>query len=1316
MRIRNFTGCMSGKKHWGVNTLGAMLLIVAALFSEYARGKNGRMIYAGTSEAHMIQARIEKAEKRQNLLLKSSSVFNRDLILFADFEESNFVFLGNTGFISADLRPGHYVPGRYGKGFFFEKEGENQFPKNIANVEKDTSGFEHSKNVVIKSMGKFFKFGKNVLSIKLPAGGTVQTIPVKGAFALPHSGKKWRLVASCYVRGSKGAKITIKLAPDLTASKESLIINEKTNNKKSGSKNAKIEKMLPDKIVPQNIVLSGKWQRVACFSFFDSKKRNVPLAFSITSKENSQMLLLADGFQLEETLIHPCYNGLPTSWLPGKTRRLPHPLRINANLLGSFPLDEGSIALWTKTPNNSNLSGPNYGPCLSFGREKKWLNSWLVGPQFMAGADKLPVNIGAKMGNKWIHIAMTWNKRIISVYANGELIKSIDCKRKNRVATPGSILMIGGGIQLDQSANAIMDDVSLFKRKLSDEEIRLLAGKKITRKVTNVLFFQPIGRSVFYRNESKVSFDFRIRSLKPKDTPMVNVDFCIGDVIYSHQLIKMSKGVATVHFEFSPSQLKSGRYIIRLVASCDKTASSYIEIPVDIVPELYPDNYILSAWDGHSDSSEWLAFYKKIGINTVDTKIPFAELLGKSGFLYGWHSDYAFFSRGILNTNPNSKSFFNKKVVYSDIYSEAKLRAPYPNWKFVLVNSEKGFGAMQGTEIRNKWFDAFAKKSLGFAIPADKNLGLNHPMFFKFPDNQKPGKNGMYKNSHELKFLKWWLANASPMYRLNAEMAKIIRKVRPDVKVWTDPIGFFSQTSGLDAGSNWSYKINSESIIGDFESAYALVRGSGKEFYCTLGMWYYLTPCFNADVPLSDLKKILTKEQFKEICIKQNKAKNPNKKNVSKLPSSGTVKMDLAPTGDDMIQQAWIAVAYIPSDGLNYWFMEGLFHGIRRNPKVKGGTYFAEPGSDKRLGKVLKNDLMPLGTMLKGVKNAQRPIALLLPESSLWALTGEDGGMWWWGTEHYPNQWKEWLAGIGVPYDIVKDHNITTGSLAKYKAVIFPAAKYVESNVYKELVFAGQKGTKIILDSYGQQEYPNMIRWNQKYLYRPRLSDLARKEYDQATLGPLESLKKSLLPELNAYAVGEEGPVLLNVREYNGVKYVVVINNNRQSGAYTRWTNISLFKPYGKAQKVKLYLKASKNSAVYEFIKSKRLPAKESGSYLVVDITLPPHSGRLVCVYPKAFKKIRITLPKKLRVGTSATIKIVLLDTSGTLIKGRQLVKIRVLDPAGKEHDETGIYRLEDGKVDFAFRPALNEPAGQWRIEVIERTSALKASLLFEVK
>ena len=241
-----------------------------------------------------------------------------------------------------------------------------------------------------------------------------------------------------------------------------------------------------------------------------------------------------------------------------------------------------------------------------------------------------------------------------------------------------------------------------------------------------------------------------------------------------------------------------------------------------------------------------------------------------------------------------------------------------------------------------------------------------------------------------------------------------------------------------------------------------------------------------------------------------------------------------------------------------------------------------------------------------------------------------------------------------------------------------------------------------------------MERWEQKYKLPP--SVWKEPSYNEAAEKPLAELVEKLTPGMDAHAKGAQARVFYNLRETGGVRYVSVVNDNRQEGLYTQWTKNPNFKPYGKEQEATVWIKVPPGSVVYEFTGSKKLEAKADGDRLAVTVSLPPHAGRLLCVYPRELKQVRIDADAAFKRGQSGAIKVGVFDDQEKPAPGRQIVQVTVADPEGKAHDESGVYRVENGAVQVPFRPARNDAAGEWKVTVVERTSGLTQTKAFKVE
>jgi hypothetical protein len=1203
----------------------------------------------------------------------------KDLLWLLNFEQDDLLLTSGGGMLPLSLDSRHYVAGKFGRGFYFEPPQQNLFPPAIADVEDEVGGLTALKGASLALMETAARLGKKSLALTLPAAGSGAAAPVVRCQirpTAPWAEKTVSLIASCYVKGPKGSniKLDLQLAPAADP------LDPKTKQPVADRK--------PDAPGVAIVALTGDWQRVACLASGDSRLGEREATLSLLSAAEAPVNLLVDGFQLEQGNLLPYFRTMPTTWTPGGQRRSKSVITINhPDLLNAFPVHQGTISFWTCTPPaDSNLSGT--GSVSWFALCRGWTDpEWAVDTYHIASGvqikDGKPAptysggSLSAATDGKWHHVAMVWENNHGVLYKDGQAVMKLE---RQDVDLGGQletyVMRIGGG--RDGAANSVVDEFAVFKRALSAEEVARLAAGAAPLRITGSACALAGGvRSTFYRDETSARFTATLTSLGLPDGPVI-VDGAIANLLAFQQRVELIGGKATVTFDFVPAQLKCGVSTCRMaVSAANGTPAGYREFPVNIVPSLRRDQFLLSSW-GSNLSADWLRFYRTLGLNTLDFELSDPKIIdriGAQGFAYNWH--YNFDREGDYTPA-------RRETVKAEAGELAARLAPLPNWRGVLLNTETGPGhAIPNDQQRKAWFDAWAESDFGAKIPASGwALGSSHNhVGCRFPDDAKPGPDGVYRTMPEtLRFLKWWNDRGGLYWRINALGAQAVKAVRPDVVTWTDPMCSAGEIAELDAGSSWSYSTDPAEIVNELQAAYDLTRGTGKPFYATLGMNYCGPGWLTVTEP-------------------------------------DGVKKSLMPTPDDMIQQSWLSVAAIPSAGMTFWDLNGWFDGLRvqkTSYDSSGAVRYCPPKSDEALGTVLKNDLVPLGTMLQGVPNAQRPLALLLPESTIWFGAGEGG--FGWGAYHYPNIWKKWVNRSGIPCDYVFDHHITPGALAKYRVVIFPMAQFVSEPLYRELTAAAKAGTKIIVDSYCKQTYPNMVKTGVKYEIYWTWPKEKQEAYAAEATRLLEELRASLEPHLAAYAVGKEGRVFVNVREANGVRYVCAINNHRQPGPYTEWTRHPEFMPYGKAQQATVYLNAPKESVVYEFTTSRRLPATYENGKLAVTLDLPPAAGRVLCVYPAAFSILTSSVAPEYRLGVPGSIEVHLLGQNGQPVPGRQMVDVRIADPAGQPHDESGFYRLDDGTARIPFRPALNDKPGRWSVSLRERSSGLEARLEIEVK
>ena len=124
--------------------------------------------------------------------------------------------------------------------------------------------------------------------------------------------------------------------------------------------------------------------------------------------------------------------------------------------------------------------------------------------------------------------------------------------------------------------------------------------------------------------------------------------------------------------------------------------------------------------------------------------------------------------------------------------------------------------------------------------------------------------------------------------------------------------------------------------------------------------------------------------------------------------------------------------------------------------------------------------------------------------------------------------------------------------------------------------------------------------------------------------------------------------------------------------------------------------------------------------------------GTLIALYPEPIKRVAVTIaaceggsgflrrlgfgePRVAR-GQAATLRVKVLGTSGNPIAGTQPLVVTVITPKGEWAEITGAHATDDGVWSTTIHPAVNDPAGTWKVRVKELSSGMAGGTSFEVE
>lgn len=1184
----------------------------------------------------------------------------QDIYLYTGFEPDGRIHYGDGRHKKLDLSPEHFSEGVKGSGYYCEMGGANLLPEAIAEPEKGFSPLGSAELIYSRSGPD------KILSLMIAEPGDgVRLDPVQVRLsANPNRTPGVWVTGSFYVRGPRGA--VLRFAGELpgsgfSAEQYQRFCKEDADEippggaaEKQGAK--KIPPAMTNEI--REVELTGGWQRVACMTGGDEGRLDKNFSLNISHLSGPVGTLELKRFQCEASRCYPQGRCSPRTWIPGGTEAGTTALFfVDPEYLKQFPAEAGAVMFWVRYPKcETGLAGASSHNLFSFGPE--WKDGWKI-YQYLVRAEadegKGVSNSGASRklnDGQWHHVAMSWSPTNATVYYDGQ--RTLEFARK-RVFTAEQLaqhaIQIGYG-DGRCAAEAVMDEFAVFRGECASGFIADIAARKRDVALPVAGSYRAIiDRKVFFRNETNIPFPLEFAGTTEIEVRVV----CDGRILFDGKTIRQ-----TASLVFSPSDFKPGVY--RMEISAGETKFEY---PIRICPAPRRDCFSMIAW-GAGIGPKWFDLMRNLNVMAVDADVPpeMVDYMAGKGFLYNWH----------LNLFRQNR--FSERIrgeIRRVLETEGERLKNYPSWFGTLINTETGSGNSFPTdEERKDFFDARVGKQLGFGVPSTNlfKFGTSHnPALCRLSDAERaallPG-NVCPETPQSVQMMNLWCEQESFHWRINGLIADQLRGYRPDVVFWCDPVCSSGQFDKMDVAGDWSYSIDPYEFLSGFRDSLGRLADPRKPFYATLGMDY-------------------VRPEWRKVAL-----------------PDGT-KATLQVTADDAIQQTWLAMSQLQTQGITYWYLTGWLEGYE---KARG--HYADPGNDEKLGRVVRDEIVPGGTLLAEIPLKKPSVAILRPKETAYLMAGE--GKMHWGVWHYTKAWGLYLTRLGVPYDIISEETLTPGKLADYKTVLFFMGGYLSKRVDGELRSAAERGTRVIVDDYCSAVYPNMEKLPQKHglpttaMFKPE------------TVARMEKLRADCLAEAEVVATGTEGPVFHSLREFNGARYISIVNNNRTAGDYTRLTGREEFRPYGKAQTAEVRLRMPTRRPVYDFASGKEVEGRIEKGFFICTVELPAARGVILCEYPSVPKMLGCRIGGPLVRGRPEQLKLRLMDADKRPVPGRQIVDVRITDPDGVVHDESGFYLLVNGEGSVPFRVALNDSPGKWVVTAKERSTGIGGTIKVGVK
>ena len=922
--------------------------------------------------------------------------------------------------------------------------------------------------------------------------------------------------------------------------------------------------------------------------------------------------------------------------------------------LGAFPWKEGSFSCWYKSPEGIASAEPT--PVFSIGGFK-WTGDRFQSFKYSGGWLDL-ASLHDRKG-EWRHFAAVWCDDELTVYRDGEKIASRKKpQREDPFASGSPVLEIGTAGYGTCAANLILDEVGIFRRALTMEEIRALASATSGLRAGKLsILATPPGMTIYYRNEASAAI--RQRVFTPEKCNLRLTGEVGGRPIKGGE-VKLQAGVSCLDVPFDASCYKPGQYpwSFRLTDGAERTVLGR-KGTLTVCGRMERDDFKVVSWGGNKPISP--DFLAMLGINTVNVhpgqlseQREFACLgMGLSTFVFNWRKyipldlDENAIRRGVRDQLDHLRGFHG--------------------WTMSLMNTEQFCsGTMPYCEAcKSPRWRKTAIAALGFDLPPTSQI-TNMPARVDFASAGRDVPRGVLKDDREIELLTWFYRDGNPVYIGNRASIEEIHSISPGNVCWAEPIiEAWNIAAHHDMTADWVYNYWTHSNLADLYSQYAQVRPHGKPYMPTLSM----------------------ASEHEQVGVE-----HPVLKNKSGKPS----RIKAAKTADELAIATWQCIGAVPAHDLSFFAADSWEQGLKNaaiystNANVVAGM-MAEKGDPEKFGRVFKERLLPAAKLLRDMPNVRAPIAFLMPVENRYL-----GG---WPVQLQLNHELRLAAQFGVPFDVIPDGEFNAETLSQYPYLFLSRASVVTPK-HLEVLKSLPDSVKIVADAHFDTSLlPRVERIDADFGWYTKWETTLKPPFLDWYTNRVDELRARLAAKSDQDG---EFSAQTFLKEYKGAKYVVVVNDKRTrlDSIQTRCITNEWYKPHGVSQRIKTHLPVFDGGATYAFNTESRLANSPT-----MEFDYGPAEGRVFCLYPRP-----LAAPKmEFRNGM---IEIAIADVDGNPAPGRQIVLLSVRNADGSLRDESGCYSIEDGGTAVRLILADGEIGDGISVSAVELTTGFKAKLL----
>ena len=602
----------------------------------------------------------------------------------------------------------------------------------------------------------------------------------------------------------------------------------------------------------------------------------------------------------------------------------------------------------------------------------------------------------------------------------------------------------------------------------------------------------------------------------------------------------------------------------------------------------------------------------------------------------------------------------------------------YPALRHVLMCSE-----YQTPKAHHPEAIRLAQQEMGLA-EADNPLGFDLTRRRAVQSqNAEECADGLIPDGYPpYRFEKWWWERGHGTNAVNADMAPLVKAIRPDIVTWHEPYRSApvrKSHTGLDMVVTWTYGHPDLRRLCYTTYLQAAARPEQQLVGHDISLFVY----GRFAAPLVDATADSTHD------------------------SPGRDPFFTA--GPDYAREAtWLVFSQRP-DVLMYYAATSLhFAKSTLDPRI------SSPETLDAIGETCRVLVEPYGPAVLDCVLVKPEVAVLASAAGAWFPAGKR-------PPGYRNELTVPFATLllrnHVPFDVLLDDDVIEGRIDDYDVLVLPFSPTLTLALAERIRDFITRGGKVIANAPFRATLPGAIVTDYDLSCCYRVSGTRRG--DMLTYGEyqriMEQYAEQLRPHLTSVrrrASASTPRVVANSLDGGDVHYHFFVNDERVFGP--RFGMHKLRPELGAPLTATLSVALDGRPVLYDVLRHKAVAYETHDGTAEFEATLPAARGMLVAALPEPIAAVRVSAPADACLGVPVTMRLEVLGESGRPFAASLPLRVDVVDPLGRRSEwcrYTTTRRGRRGTAQFVWTPAVNDVPGEWTVSVSDLVAGKRATV-----